>query len=104
MIQTDNRRWPGRGSESVGRLTIPERCASTLAEILALFALVDSFRHGRPGKSTFSIGFAGKIFHLNVKRRGDDNTKFSITSMSEGGQTWDDPEWKVVKGSKKSAK
>jgi len=51
----------------------------------------------------FSIGFAGKIFHLNVKRRGDDHTKFSIASMSEGGQTWDDPEWKVVKGSKKSA-
>lgn len=49
----------------------------------------------------FSVGFAGKIFHLNVKRRGDDNKKFSITSMSEGGQTWDDPEWKVVKKAKK---
>jgi|RhiMetdeSRZDD1v2_1073273.scaffolds.fasta_scaffold516487_1 hypothetical protein len=45
----------------------------------------------------FSVGFAGKIYHLNVKRRGDDNKKFSITSMSEGGQTWDDPEWKVVR-------
>ncbi|MEZ4867311.1 MAG: hypothetical protein R3C14_38660 [Caldilineaceae bacterium] len=45
----------------------------------------------------FSVGFAGKIYHLNVKRRGDDNKKFSISSMSEGGQTWDDPEWKVVK-------
>lgn len=44
----------------------------------------------------FSIGFAGKIFHLNVKRRGDDNKKFAIMSMSEGGQTWDDPEWTVV--------
>lgn len=44
----------------------------------------------------FSVGFAGQIFHLNVKRRGDDNKKFSIMSMSEGGQTWDDPEWKVV--------
>jgi len=49
----------------------------------------------------FSIGFAGKIFHLNVKRRGDDNKKFSIMSMSEGGQTWDDPEWKVVKQKKR---
>lgn len=49
----------------------------------------------------FSVGFAGKIFHLNVKRRGDDNKKFSIMSMSEGGQTWDDPEWKVVKAQKK---
>jgi hypothetical protein len=48
----------------------------------------------------FSIGFAGNIFHLNVKRRGDDNKKFSIHSMSDGKQLWDDPEWKVVKKKK----
>jgi hypothetical protein len=52
--------------------------------------------HSKP-QLHFSVGFAGKIYHLNVKRRGDDRTKFSISSMSEGGQTWDDPEWKVVR-------
>lgn len=45
----------------------------------------------------FSVGLAGKIYHLNVKRLGSDNSRFSIRSMSEGTQTWDDPEWKVVK-------
>ena len=41
-----------------------------------------------------SIGFAGKLFHLNVGRLMADNTKFAIISMSEGTQLWDDPEWK----------
>jgi hypothetical protein len=45
----------------------------------------------------FSVGFAGKIYHLNIRRLGTDQTRFSIISMSEGGQTWDDPEWKVVR-------
>ena len=45
----------------------------------------------------FSVGFAGKIYHLNVKRLGTDPSKFSVSSMSEGGQTWNDPEWTVVK-------
>ena len=52
--------------------------------------------HRQP-QDHLSIGFAGTIYHLNVQRRGDDNHKFSVKSMSEGGQTWNDPEWTVKK-------
>jgi len=34
----------------------------------------------------FSVGFAGKIYHLNVKRRGDDNKKFSIHPCRKGAR------------------
>jgi hypothetical protein len=41
-----------------------------------------------------TVAFAGKLFHLNVKRTGSDDTRFSIHSMSEGTLLYDDPEWK----------
>jgi hypothetical protein len=44
-----------------------------------------------------SVGVAGTIYHLNVKRMGSDDARFSINSMSAGGQTWDDPDWTVNK-------
>ena len=41
-----------------------------------------------------TVALAGKLFHLNVKRMGSDDTRFSINSMSEGTILYEDPEWK----------
>jgi hypothetical protein len=43
----------------------------------------------------FTVGFAGQLFHMNVKRLGADNSKFMIHSMSGGDKLKPDPEWKV---------
>lgn len=45
----------------------------------------------------FTVALFGQLYHLNVRRLGSDHTRFSIHSMSAGGQIRDDEQWTVVK-------